>query len=365
MERKLASIQRIDDLQPISGADQIEVAGVLGWKVVVRKGEFKIGDLCVYCEIDSVLPPKPEFEFLAGKKYRVRTIKLKGQVSQGIAFPLLGAGFTSGDTFYLGLDVTEKMGVTKWELPEVNSNNPPGYKQTKRVGSSFPNYVPKTDEMRLQTIPDVLDELATIPCFVTQKIDGTSGTFAIKDGKIDVCSRTISRPDPLHSTLWQKMCEWFLRGRRKKKNIPASCVYWDIARKYNIPEILKNYIHNIAIQGEIAGPNIQGNKLGLKEQELFVFNVYDIDEKRYFTYEELMEFCSLNDLVTVPVLQENVLFKDMTIDKFLELAEGKYPNGSPQEGIVIRSMNEVYSHTLKGRLSFKVISNTFLLKEKD
>lgn len=371
MKRQLASIQRISDLQPIPNADVIEVASILGWKVVVKKGEFKVGDLCVYCEIDSVLPARPEFEFLAPKRYRIKTVKLRGQISQGIAFPLetfkdILADYRFNDKLNRlweeGDDATEAVGVTKWEIPEVQIPGP-GNKKDRRVGKSFPSYVIKTDEIRIQSIPHVLQELPGVPCYVTLKIDGTSGTFAHKDGKIDVCSRTVSRNDPQYDTLWEKIKKLWIKLRYKKTIIPPSCVYWDIARKYNLIEILKK-TGNIAIQGEIAGPDIQQNKLQLKERQLFVFNVFDIDKQEYYPFEKFKKFCDDNGLQTVPILQTNVTFEDWTIEKFLEFAEGEYHPGQPREGLVIRSMNEVYSQALRGRLSFKVISNSWLLSKK-
>ena len=388
--RNLASIQKIGDLQSIPNADTIEVASVLGWKVVVKKGEFKINDLCVYCEIDSVLPPKPEFEFLASKKYRVRTIKLRGQISQGIAFPLhfLQTPTRANElgSVVEGQDVTEYFGVVKYEIPEVQIPGPGSKGPSRKVGKSFPAYVIKTDETRIQSIPHILEEIKGVPLYISMKIDGTSGTFAYKDGKIDVCSRTVSRPDPQYQSLWMKLKRWYeIKILNRKYTIPEDCVYWNAARKYSIIEILKQQGRmgrNLAIQGEIAGPNIQGNKLKLQDQQLFVFNVFDIDKQEYFSVADFFDFCKQYGLQTVPVLHTNWFaekkvvtgnqadgmtfsYEPYTIEDFLELAKGLYPSGYPREGIVIRPMVEQYSQALRGRMSFKAINNEFLLLKEN
>jgi RNA ligase (TIGR02306 family) len=344
--RKLASIQRITDIQPIDGADAIEVASILGWKVVIAKRDgFKIGDLVVYCELDSVLPPKPEFEFLAKYKYRVKTVRLRGQVSQGLCFPLsvLDGLKYQNDTrenpmyeWKEDQEVTEVLGVTKYDPPEISSGG--GFLQGKTAGN-FPCYVPKTDEVRLQASPKLLKELVGIPLYVTEKVDGTSATFSIFDGEVNVCSR----------------------NRSVKED--GNNVYWKMAHKYNIIEILNNNL-GIAIQGEIAGPGIQGNKLGLTDIDLFIFNVYDIKTGNYFTADQFFEFCKVNNLVTVPQMEDIILTDEPTIEEFLDLAKGKYASGNPREGIVVRARDNEYSPSLKGRLSFKVINNDFLLKEK-
>lgn len=336
--RKLASIQRISDLTPIDGADAIEVATILGWKVVVKKGEFRVGDLCVYCEIDSILPDKPEFEFLKDRGYRIKTIKLRGQVSQGIAFPtwiIPGAPIPTIFDDILGLDVTEALGVTKYDPPEISEG---GFKLGYTKGN-FPSYVAKTDETRIQSLPHLLEEIKGIPFYISEKVDGTSGTFGIMNGEIDICSRNLS----------------------KKETEPGTCVYWDVARKYGLIDILKKY-DNIVIQGEVAGPGIQKNKLGLKEVQFFAFNVYDVKKGEYFSFEEFKAFCEENKIQTVPILETNVLLDNETVESLLVRAEGKYPSGKEREGIVLRPMKERQSRVLKGRMSFKVINNRFLLK---
>lgn len=363
MERKLVSIQRILEVNPIKDADAIEVVKVLGWNVVTKKGEYKAGDYCIYFEIDSVLPAKPEFEFLRKSSYnsrydgfRLRTVKLRGQISQGLVVPisvLKSPSFTEyiktalesqdveryryicetdiADIANLeGSDITELLGVKKYEI-EIPTH------LAGDVKGSFPHYVPKTDETRIQASPILLEELKGKTCYVTVKLDGTSVTFANYNGEVDVCSRNLSM---------------------KKSETNA---YWQIYRKYDI----ENIGRNVAVQGEIVGPGIQKNPLGLKEIDLFVFNVFDIDKHEYLDYFKFIEFCSNHGLKTVPVISDNFVF-DHTIEQLLKLAEGKYDGtNTNREGIVIRPIKETYSETLSGRLSVKIINNDYLLKNEE
>jgi len=173
--RKLASIQRIKAIEPIPNADAIVKATVLGWQVVVKKDEFTVGDFCVYAEIDSVFPEKPEFEFLRNKHFRIRTVKMRGQISQGICFPLsiLPQDIPIGE----GYDVTEALGIVKYE-PPIPSD------LVGVVKGMFPSFIPKTDETRVQVLQELLDEHQGKACYVTEKVDGTSATFYIRDGGV-------------------------------------------------------------------------------------------------------------------------------------------------------------------------------------
>jgi RNA ligase (TIGR02306 family) len=330
MERKLAHVEIIKDIQPIPNADMIEVATVLGWKVVVKKNEFKVGDKTCYCEIDSILPDKPEFEFLRARGFRIKTIKMKKQISQGICFPLnvLPAG-----EYIEGQDVTEVLGVTKWELQLPASLAG----QVKRM---FPTHlVSKTDECRIQAEPALIDEFKGKEVYISLKVDGTSATFIHKDGETDVCSRNLSL-------------------KEDDKN-----VYWKMFRKYNIADIFAR-CGNIAIQGECAGVGIQKNPLGLSDVQLFVFRVVSMDDVKIYSLNDMRKFCVDNGLQMVPILQEGIVF-DFTVEQLLEMACGKYDGTkNHREGIVIRPMIPCYSETLQGMLSVKVINNDYLLEEK-
>jgi len=326
--RKLASVQRIKEISMIKGADSIEVASILGWKVVVKKSEFKVGDLVVYCEIDSVLPEgRPEFEFLRNKKFRIKTIKLRNQVSQGIAFPL---NILPKNEYKEGEDVTDIIGVTKYEVPIPAC-------LSGEVKGSFPGYVYKTDETRIQAEPNLIEEFKGRKVYISQKIDGTSGTFCNFDDEIDVCSRNLSLIEKEDNT------------------------FWKLFHKYEMKKIFES-VGNFAIQGEVAGPGIQKNRLCLKDHELFVFNIFNIDKSKYLDFKDMIDFCKKWNLTHVPILESDIEF-NYTLDELLKLAQGKYEGTkNDAEGIVIRPIIETYSKTLNSRLSVKVINNKFLLK---
>ena len=347
--RKLASIQKIKDLQPIEGADMIEKATVLGWQLVVKKGEFNIGDYCIYCEIDSILPEKPAFEFLRPRHFRIRTVKMRGQISQGIAFPMKiltednPVLFIESDTgeYGVGIDVTEYLGITKYEV-HIPAN------MRGVIKGNFPSFIPKTSEKRIQSIPQVLDKYMGTVCNITEKLDGTSATYYIKDGEFGVCSRNMELKET------------------------DSSLYWQVARKQMIEEKLRGVGYNIAIQGEIIGPGVQGNKYKLDEHKLYVFNVFDIDKYSYSSLGKI-------DLTPVPSIthydtytigkgisdtQGNVSLGGLSeIDYLINIANsGSIINSkSKREGIVVRPLKEINDER-HGRLSFKVISPKFLLK---
>lgn len=332
MERKLASIQKVADICAIPNADRIEVAKVNAWETVIRKGEFKVGELCVFCEVDSILPFAPWSEFLRDKKtpdkpIRLRTVRLKKQLSQGLALPL---SILPPATYNIGDDVTETLGIIRYEPPIPTC-------LAGQVKRQFPTHiVPKTDEFRIQSYPELINEFKGKEVYISVKCDGTSVTFIHMDGEFDVCSRNLSFKE-------------------------SDNVYWEMFKKYNLSSVLSK--GNYAIQGECVGPGIQKNRLGLKGHEIFVFNVYDINNHKYLDYKDFIEFCSVNNLPHVPII-ETCIF-DFTIEQLLEKAKGKYESGKEREGVVIRPVVEGYSETLTGRASFKVLSNDFLEKEEE
>jgi len=332
--RKLATIQKIKDLQPIAGADRIERATVLGWHVVVKKGDFQAGDYCVYCEIDSLLPEKPEFEFLRPRKFRIKTVRLRKQISQGIAFPTSILDDYEDVEIKEGADVTDLIGVKKYEppIPITMSGN---------VKGAFPGFIPKTDEIRIQSMPDVLtrSENRGKRCYVTEKIDGTSATYYLKDGEFGVCSRN-------------------LELRESEKNI-----HWIAARQYDLAARLRGLNQNIAIQVEIIGPKIQKNKYALAKPQLMVFNVFDINRYEFLSYEDFVSFTETLKLETVPILRDDYVLGQDDVDSLVRMSEGKSVVNPKilREGIVIRSVVETRDPEI-GRLSFKVINPLFLLK---
>lgn len=332
--RKLASIQRIDALRPIPDADAIEVADVLGWHVVVKKDEFEVGDLCVYCEVDSLLPEKPEFEFLRHSKFRIRTVKLRGQVSQGICFPMAILPVYEIVTGKVGDDVTELLGITKYE-PPVKGN-------AGTVKGNFPTqYVPKTDEERIQNIPEILQHPdAKEPLWVaTEKLDGQSFTAYWRDGEFGVCSRNL---------------ELDLSDQNNN--------YVSAANLYNLRNRLAYYGKNIAVQAEIIGCGIQKNKYNLgqawTDRRIRVFTIFDINAYKRMNFEDFMAVANELDLETVPIVSTTMLLPD-TVDELIEMSKGMSlvnPNVM-REGIVIRHKCEP--------VSFKAINPDFLLKHKE
>lgn len=330
--RKLASIQTIDKLTPIPDADLIEVARILGWNVVVKKGEFQVGDLCVYCEIDSVFPDdNPEFAFLEKSRYRIKTKKLRGVVSQGICFPL---SILPENQYEVDQDVTDIIGIEKYE-PKSTAQ------LSGEIQGLFPPFVSKTDETRVQTFGRALAKTVGLKCDFTEKLDGTSGTFFVNDGEFGVCSRNMQ-------------LKW------------GDNVYHEMARKYDLGNKLRALGRNIAIQGEVVGAGIQGNKHKFEQDErkLFVFNVVDVETRNYMNNRQVEQFCKENGLLSVPILGEVTIIND--IDYFVDLSIGKsviYPK-TEREDIVIRALNDE-NDPLIGRFSFKAINPKFLLKYED
>lgn len=326
--RKLASIQKIKSLESIEGADAIEKAQVLGWQLVVKKGEFKVGDFCVYCEIDSLLPDKPEFAFLKPRKMRIKTVKLRGQVSQGICFPL--SVLPEGTPISEGMEVTEILGITKYE-PAI-----PAFLEGVMKGR-FPSFIPKTDEPRVQNMQDFLDQYKGEKCYITEKIDGSSVTYYYRNGEFGVCSRNMELVEDDKNSLWK------------------------YAREADIENKLRSLNKNLALQGEIVGENIQKNTLKLKSQTVFFFNVFDIDAYKYLDFKEYISLIKSMDLNTVPIVEEEYTLEN-DINKLVEKSIGKSlinPQGW-REGIVIRSHKEQF---INGeRFSFKAVNPKFLLK---
>ncbi|MDJ1473515.1 RNA ligase (ATP) [Xanthocytophaga flava] len=326
--RKLASIQRIKNLEPIPEADAIEKATVLGWQLVVKKGEFAVGDLCVYCEIDSLLPEKPEFEFLKARGMRIRTVRLRGQVSQGICFPL---HILPKDTpITEDLDVTDILGIIKYE--------PPVPAQLAGIAKGlFPSFIPKTDETRVQVLQELLDACQGDTCYVTEKLDGSSVTYYLRNGEFGVCSRNLELFETPDNSLWK------------------------VARTLKIEEKLRSLTGNFALQGEIIGEGIQGNLYKLKGQTVQFFNVFDIDQYKYLDFEGFQKTITQLDLTPVPILETDFALSN-DIQALVEKSKAKSVLNPAvwREGIVIRPLTEKVG-TL-GRVSFKAINPEFLLK---
>lgn len=326
-----ASIQKIREIRPIEGADNIEVVKVLGWECVTQKSNnFKPGDLVIYIEIDTVVPEHPVFEFLRDKHFRVRTIKLKGQVSQGLVLPLDTLGeFEERHHIEAveGFDVSKIIGATHYEKP-VDLPDAVG---------SFPGFMSKTDELNIQSEPRMIEELWGRPYYITKKIDGTSATFYNLNQEFGVCSRNLRLKD----------------GNNR---------YWNIARKYDLERVVAPGIY---FQGEIAGPGIQSNHLGLKELELFIFNIRVIEGNTPVTLDLQAQICEASHLQMVPYVAVGANY-GWSLENLQTLANTiKYANNSPAEGIVVRPMWPQRSKYTGDWLSFKVLSTNYLLKNKE
>lgn len=333
--RSLVTIQKVQAVNAIADSDFLELAHVMGWQCVVKKGEFRAGDLGVYFEVDSFLPIEDRYEFLRGSSYRdnadngqgfrIRTAKMRGQLSQGLLLPL--GSFPELESLSEGDDVTEKLGVKKWYVPETAS---PG---GTMIGDR-PYGIPASDEIRIQSALELLDQLTGKPYYITTKMDGTSGIVYYIDGKIGCCSRN------------------------KEIRDEADALYWLPVYQYGLKEKLAQYGKNIVLTGEICGPGIQKNRLRLPACEWYVFDVKDWDTGAYFPYDQAIAICAELGLSVVPLEERGDSF-DYTLETLLEKAKGKYPSGLDKEGIVVRDLMSPKA------ISFKVLNNDALLKEKD
>jgi RNA ligase (TIGR02306 family) len=352
MERKMAVIKKIDGVRAIPDADKICAYQVGGWWVVDQVGKYSVGDLAVYCEIDSFIPTtiapfltKPDqypkvFEGVQGE--RLRTVRLRGQISQGLLLPI-----PTGDNFDVGRlafeistgaikegdDVSDVFGIKKYEAP-IPSN------LGGEVKGMFPGYIPKTDQERIQNLKSELAEWQRLGYTFerTEKLDGTSMTAFILDGVFSICSRNLELKPNADNTMFKA------------------------AAAQELSEKLTLSGRNLALQGELIGNGIQSNKYKYTGQEFRVFDIYDIDAKKYFTPVERKEFVTELNIKHVPVMASAFSLVGLTIDDLLKMAEGKSVmgdiTGPEREGDVYKCLEDP-------SISFKVISNKFLLRNGD
>lgn len=351
--RKLATVRKIDEIRPIEGADAIECAVIGGWAVVVKKGEFTAGTLAVYLEIDSWVPTelapflskgKEPREFNGVKGERLRTVKLRGQVSQGLLLPLhndpsgtyvhkfdpLGSGEEFTMDVEEGTDVTEFFGIQKWEAPIPAQ-------LAGQVRGNFPGFVPKTDQERIQNLTAELGEWQDNPAFiweVTEKLDGSSMTVYVRDEDSGVCSRNLDLKPDITNT------------------------FWYVALELALIEKIRNTGRNLALQGELIGEGIQKNPYGITRQTFVLFDIYDIDRGDYMTPFERRVFCETHGIPHVPVITTDMVITE-SVQGLLTTAEGKsvLNSKSQREGLVFKC------NTFGGP-SFKVIANSWLLKNE-
>lgn len=347
--RKLASIQIISDVQPIEGADRIEQISVEGWKCVANKGQFKKGDLCVYFEIDSFLPIRPEFEFLRassykktdfmGEGFRLKTKKFRGVLSQGLALPLsVFKDLPSEADIAVGMDVTEWLGVKKWEIEEFTSTG-------GNVIGTLPYDVPRTDETRIQAEPELLQAFAGLEYYISTKLDGSSHSISVDENGFHVTGHNYEYKNDDSSGFYALV---------NKKGYQA------IVERFYKEKSLKT----LTIQGEFCGPGIQKNPLRLKEPEWFVFTIR-INGHRV-GLETMTTLCTIFGMPMVPIeeVDKDLPSKYQTVEALLARADGNYETGGRKEGIVIRTTEPIYNTTIGGPLSIKVVSNKYLLKNE-
>ena len=342
MSRKLASIQRIAEIKSIEGADKICSYQINGWVVIDQISKYKVGDLVIYCEVDSWIPHsiapflskgKEPREFNGVKGEKLRSIRLKGVVSQGLLLPLSLAFGLPADTSYdvIYTDVTGPLGIQLYEAPIPAC-------LAGLVRGNFPVGIPKTEANRIQNLSkEFWEDLKTHEVEITEKIHGSSCTmFLDTEGEFHVCSRNLDlRPDENNS-------------------------FWKAAYKYDVASKMLDYgVIGLAIQGELIGEGINGNQYKVS-LDFVVFNIYDSVDKRYLTYKEREVVCKLLGLKHVPVVLTGKINNiGISVQEMLKQAEGKSQlNGSNREGLVIKSQKDT-------GIIVKVISNAWLLKNED
>ena len=337
MKRKLASIQMVTGVNAIPDADRIEVCDVLGWHVVVKKDAFKVGEKVVYFEVDSCLPKNPNlYGDLEANNYRVKTMKFRGQISQGFVKKL--SELNLPNTLEVGTDVTETLNVKKYQLPDEYECN------GGVVTGVLPGYVHKSSEIRIQTLPELLVEYRGIRCYETEKLDGTSASFSIRDLDYKICSH----------------------DKEVSKDLD-SC-YSFINKKLLMEEKVRSLGRNLAIQGEICGPGICKNRYGFTNYEFFVFDIFDADTYSHLPIKEMLDICKDLHLQTVPYLKDDFILPG-TVDELVEASKGiSVFNKVKREGIVVRSYEDLRNLDRKydlDRISFKVINPEYSLKREN
>jgi RNA ligase (TIGR02306 family) len=347
--RMMAWIAKIEEVKPIENADQIVAYRVGGWWVVDKKNAYNVGDLAVYVSIDSWIPNQlapflskgqepRQYNGVRGE--RLRTVRLKGQLSQGLLLPFTetladyakdfddeGQPFWMGpeDFFQEGEDVSEVLGIQKWEAPI------PAQLAGDARGM-FPSFIPKTDQERIQNLVAEVAEWADqgMTFEVTEKLDGSSMTVYDFDGDQGVCSRNLNLKETAGNSLWA------------------------VARRDQLLEKIQG--RSIALQGELIGEGIQGNPYKIKGQQYLVYDIYDIRTGQYFNPERRRDFCQTYDIAHVPVYGQTVHITE-TVPEMLIRAEKKSTLNSQQEqeGVVFKCNQDP-------QISFKCISNKFLIK---
>ena len=340
-KRKLASVQKIDNIAEIKKMKNIECAKVLGYNVGVQKNQFKIGDKIIFFEVDSKLPVDEKWsKFLENNNFEVKAKKFGKLISQGLILPLSILDEHSEkidkNNLEIGCDLTKILKVTKFNN---DADLPLKSEKIKKedFNEKFPiHLIEKTDEERIQSVPDFIEKFKGKNFYSSLKYDGTSGTYVIdpKTNIFYICSRNLNRP-------------------YDKKDI-----YSQIADKYDIKNKLIKNECRYAIQGEIYGKGIQKNPFKINEIKIAVFTIRDIIKNKYLDFEELKETCKILDLPMVEVIEEGIF--NYTIEELIEKSKGDYPNTNhKREGLVYR-IKENWNDGNE-RFSFKVINNEYII----
>jgi RNA ligase (TIGR02306 family) len=335
--RKLASVQEITDIINHTNSDNLALATVLGWQIIIKRGEFQKGDKIIYFEIDSLLPDKEWSKFMKPRDFKVKTIKLRGEISQGLLLPLSILGEFNPEDYPIGTDITIQLGINKFM---VDSDEPVIIKGGACVRThTFPiQIIEKTDEPRIQSSPSLINEFTGMAYYATLKYDGTSATYLIDDnGEFWICSRN------------------------QRREYTVGDVYSTAADVFKIKEKLMNSKTKYAIQCEIYGPNIQKNPLNINKLQIAIFNIKNLDENKHLNYEELIQACKELDLPMVEVIDIGDDFQYSIQDLKIK-SKGNYPNtNNPREGLVFRLQKDWH---IGKRKSFKIINDDFLIKQK-
>ena len=334
--RKLATIQRIAEIKDIPDADLIQAYRVGGWRVVSKKGEFAVNELVTYLEIDSFVPTelapflskgKEPREYMGIKGERLRTIRLKKQISQGLILPL-SEYILDNVELIEGHDVTEILGVIKWEAPEefIPAN----------AKGNFPSFIPKTDQQRVQNLSLEFSQWLTDGSVwqKTEKIDGSSMTVFVNGDNSGVCSRNLELLEDENNT------------------------YWKLTKKYNLIETLRSTGRNLAFQGEIYGQGINGNLYSLDDQRFALYAIYDIDAQCYLPPDQAYRTALVLGVPHVPHLGNMCLGEFYgSMQELIDAADGM----SCVNTKAIRE-GDVYKNLQTGD-SFKAIGAGFLIKK--
>ncbi len=330
--RKLATVRKVLEAKIHPNADKLGIYIIDGWQVIDQKEKYVSGDEVIYLEIDSFLPLKEEFEFLrktSFKKmgvyegFRLKTIRLRGELSQGMILPM---SYLPEGRYDIGQDVSELLGIVKYEppLPANLSGDPKGL---------FPGYIPKTDEERVQNMD--YDSLKEYTYTITEKLDGSSCTMFYSEDGFGVCSRNLELKDTADNAMWT------------------------IAKQLNVQSILEENNLHYALQGELIGFRIQSNPYKINDIQFRLFKIYDIDAKRFLGAGEMKAWADKYGILTVPILDEKFELPENVSD-LLAYADGKSilnPNAN-REGIVLYANENKHMH-------FKAISNAFLEENED